>query len=51
VTGEGVDLPLPVLPLVPPVVVQAQSSAGSCWQATFSNPETNRKIKFRGFSD
>jgi len=51
VTGAGVNLPLPEMPLVPPVVVQAWSSAGGCWQSTFSSPEVNRRIKFRGFSD
>lgn len=51
VTGLGANLPMPVLPLVPPIVVQAVSTSGPCWQATFSAPEANRKIKLRAFSD
>ncbi|MFM8411986.1 MAG: hypothetical protein ACKOCT_17100, partial [Alphaproteobacteria bacterium] len=51
VTGEGANLPMPAMPFSAPILVQASSSAGPCWQATFSAPEVNRKIKFRGFSD
>ncbi len=50
-TGLGTNLPMPELPLVPPILVQAVSSAGACWQATYSNPEVNRKVKLRAFSD
>jgi len=51
VTGTGTNLPTPALPLVPPILVQAQSSAGACWESTFSNPERNGRVKVRGFSD
>ena len=44
--GKGGDLIVPVLPLVPPVVVQLLVDDGQmsdCWQSTFSDPPKNNE--------
>ncbi len=51
VKGQGGNLGMPALPLVPTVTVQLKSSDGACWGATFSTATTNDATQFKAKSD
>lgn len=52
VAGRGASLALPVLPLVPPVVVQVLNTAtGACWASTHPTPVVNDGERFKAASE
>jgi DNA-binding beta-propeller fold protein YncE len=51
VKAKGETLDTPSLPLAPPVVVQLQSAAGPCWEATYSTPSINFSAQFKAKAD
>jgi hypothetical protein len=46
-----VNLDMPPLPLTPPIRVQLKSTAGVCWEATYSAPTKNEVKQFKARSD
>jgi hypothetical protein len=52
VTGGGVNLHLPTLPLTPPVRVQLQqSSSTTCWEANYTHASRNDATEFKAKSN
>lgn len=49
--GKGVNLDMPPLPLSPPVRVQLKSTAGMCWEVTYSAPTKNDAGQFKARAD
>jgi 6-phosphogluconolactonase (cycloisomerase 2 family) len=49
--ARGENIPALGLPLTPPVTVQLQNAAGSCWENVFSTPTTNDATTFRATAD
>ncbi len=51
VSGKGVNLALPSLPLTAPVAVQLlRTDGGGCWESTIDTPAVNSATRFRGRS-
>jgi hypothetical protein len=51
VTGRGVNLALPSLPLTTPVAVQLlRTDGGECWESAIDTPAVNSATRFRGRS-